>query len=53
MRGYYTANGYMGFVTGEGFRLFESDKAYYEHYHEINPELCEYSRDDLNRQQLI
>jgi hypothetical protein len=30
VKGYYTNSGFMGYVEGEGYRLFENDTAYYE-----------------------
>lgn len=30
MKGYYTGGGYMGYIPGEGYRLFETETAYYE-----------------------
>jgi len=35
MIGYYTRNGYMGYVTGKGYQLFESESSYYEFSREI------------------
>ena len=34
MKGYYTDNGYYGFVDGE-YMLFEGDQAYYEYMEAI------------------
>ena len=42
MKGYYTANGYMGYVLGEGYRLFETEKAYYEWHTETHPDIYTY-----------
>lgn len=36
MKGYNTASGYMGYVLGEGYRLFETEAAYYEWHRETN-----------------
>jgi hypothetical protein len=30
MKGYLTNSGYMGYVPGVGYRLFETEDAYYE-----------------------
>lgn len=30
MKGYHTSSGYMGYVLGKGYQLFETEEAYYE-----------------------
>lgn len=37
LKGYYTDNGYYGYVNGE-YILFEGDEAYYEYEEEDNNE---------------
>ncbi len=32
MKGYHTNSGYMGYVLGKGYQLFETEDAYYEWY---------------------
>ena len=34
MKGYHTSSGYMGYVLGKGYQLFETEEAYYEWYYE-------------------
>lgn len=38
MRGYPVHSGYMGYVPGGGYRLFETEGAYYEWYQETYKE---------------
>lgn len=42
MKGYHVSNGYMGYVLGEGYRLFETEDAYYEWHSEAYPDLYTY-----------
>ena len=37
MKGYNTSSGYMGYVIGEGYRLFETENAYWDWYKEAYP----------------
>ena len=39
LKGYATPNGYMGYVEGIGYLLFETDEAYYEYMEELNDEI--------------
>jgi hypothetical protein len=39
MKGYHVSNGYMGYVLGKGYQLFETEDAYYEWHHEAYPTL--------------
>lgn len=34
MKGYYSNEGYMGYIPGEGYTLFSSEQEYYEVYRE-------------------
>jgi len=34
MKGYYVDAGYMGYVRGKGYQLFETEGAYYDWYYE-------------------
>lgn len=43
MKGYHTCDGYMGYVSGEGYQLFESETAYYEWFMEANRDFFTYS----------
>lgn len=45
MKGYHTSSGYMGFMLGEGYRLFETEDAYYEWQREVLPELYNYEEE--------
>lgn len=38
MKGYQTAQGYMGYVPGKGYMLFTSDTEYKEYYAELKTE---------------
>ena len=35
IKGYFTENGYRGYVEGEGYMLFEGEEAYYEYLEAI------------------
>ena len=35
MKGYYTENGYKGYVEGEGYMLFATEWDYYEYVEEL------------------
>lgn len=43
MRGYYTSSGYMGYVFGKGYQLFETEDAYYEWHLGAYPDLYTYA----------
>ncbi len=43
MKGYYTSSGYMGYVLGKGYQLFETEDAYYEWICENCPDLYTYT----------
>lgn len=45
MKGYHTSSGYMGYVLGEGYRLFETEDAYWEWHIEAYPELYTYNEE--------
>lgn len=35
MKGYYTENGYYGYVENEGYMLFEDESAYHDYLKEL------------------
>jgi hypothetical protein len=43
MKGYHTHSGFMGYVLGRGYQLFETEDAYYEWQAEAHPELYVYT----------
>lgn len=42
MKGYCTSGGYMGYVPGKGYQLFESEEAYYEWKFGAYPDIYDY-----------
>ena len=45
MKGYHVSNGYMGYVLGKGYQLFETEDAYYEWRHEAYPDFYTYKEE--------
>lgn len=41
MKGYYTRSGYMGYVPGKGYQLFETEDAYYKWHMEAYPPIIQ------------
>ncbi len=42
MKGYPVSSGYMGYVLGKGYQLFETEDAYYDWYLETYPDIYTY-----------
>ena len=44
IKGFYTSSGYMGYILGKGYQLFETENAYHEWLLEFSPKDYIYQR---------